>query len=226
VVSGQRRRTTDYGQLTTYELMDVRFSKLLLFINALVPLALLLWDLYRKRVGANPLEFATRTTGMLTLVFLVLTLAVSPLRQVFKLNQLIKFRRMLGLFAFFYGVLHLITYIAFDRFFKLASVPGDVAARPFIALGMLAFFLMFPLAITSTNKMVKRLGGKSWSKLHRLVYVAAIAGVIHFWLLVKSDTRLPVTFGFVVALLLAHRVLVKLYPPDSGAPQTTLFSKD
>jgi sulfoxide reductase heme-binding subunit YedZ len=195
---------------------DARFSKVVLFINALVPLALLLWDVYHKRVGANPLEYVTRTTGMLTLVFLLMTLAVTPLRKILALNWLIKFRRMLGLFAFFYGFLHLMTYIWFDRYFNLKSVPRDVASRPFIAIGMLAFFLMVPLAITSTNRMVKRLGGKRWNKLHKLIYPAGIAGTLHFWLLVKSDTRLPLTFGFILLLLLAHRLLVKLYPP--GAP--------
>ena len=194
---------------------DTRFSKLLLFVNALVPLGLMLWDVYHDRVGANPLEFVTRTTGMLTLVFLVLTLAVSPVRHVFKLNWLGKFRRMLGLFTFFYGLLHLLTYVAFDRYFNIRSVPSDIGSRPFIAVGILAFFLMVPLAITSTNKMVKRVGGKRWRRLHRLVYVAAVAGVIHFWLLVKSDTRLPVTFGFVLLLLLAHRILVKINAPGT-----------
>jgi len=197
---------------------DTRFPKLLLFINALVPLALMLWDVYHKRVGANPLEFVTRTTGMLTLVFLIITLAVSPARQITGLNWLVKFRRILGLFAFFYGLLHLVTYVWFDRFFKFRSVPGDIVSRPFIALGMLAFFLMVPLAITSTNQMVKRLGGKRWSKLHKLVYVAGIAGVLHFWLLVKADTRLPITFGFVLLLLLAHRLFVKFYPPVKPLP--------
>lgn len=198
---------------------DTRFSKILIFINALVPLAIMLWDVYHKRVGANPVEFVTRTTGMLTLVFLTITLAVSPLRQITSLNWLVKFRRMLGLFAFFYGFLHLLTYIWFDRFFNFKSVPGDVVSRPFIALGMLAFFLMLPLAVTSTNNMVKRLGGKRWSKLHKLIYITAVAGVLHFWLLVKSDTRLPLTFGFVLLLLLAHRLFVKFYPPakPSGA---------
>ena len=197
-------------------MINTQFSKLLLFVNALVPLALLLWDVYRDRVGANPLEFATRTTGMLALLFLMLTLAVSPVRRVFKWNGVGKFRRMLGLFAFFYGLLHFLTYVAFDRYFNLGSVPSDVASRPFIAVGMLAFFLMVPLAITSTNKMVKRLGGKRWRRLHRLVYAAGIAGVLHFWLLVKSDTRLPVTFGFVLLLLIAYRVFAKLNPPGSA----------
>lgn len=201
---------------------DTRFSKLLVFINALVPLALMLWDVFHKRVGANPLEFVTRTTGMLTLVFLMFTLAVSPLRQITGLNWIVKFRRMLGLFAFFYGALHLVTYIWFDRFFNLRSVPGDIVSRPFITLGMLAFFLMAPLAITSTNKMVKRLGGKRWNKLHKIVYVAGLAGVLHFWLLVKSDTRLPLTFGFVLLLLLAHRLFVKVYPPVKPMPGASL----
>lgn len=208
-------------------MLNLQFSKVLLLVNALVPLLLLLWDVYRGRAGANPLEYATRTTGMLTLVFLVLTIAVSPVRQVFKWNGLGKFRRMLGLFAFFYGLLHLFTYVAFDRYFDLRTVPSDVAARPFIAIGMLAFFLMLPLAITSTNKMVKRLGGKRWRALHRLVYAAGVAGVIHFWLLVKSDTRLPVTFGFVLLLLLAHRVFAKLNPPGTtNVREGSLFPRE
>jgi sulfoxide reductase heme-binding subunit YedZ len=205
---------------------DTRFPKLLIFINAIVPLVLMLSDVYRNRVGANPLEFVTRTTGMLTLVFLIITLAVSPARQITSLNWLVKFRRMLGLFAFFYGALHLVTYIWFDRFFKFRSIPADIVSRPFIALGLLAFFLMMPLAITSTNKMVKRLGGKRWSKLHKLIYVAGIAGVLHFWLLVKADTRLPLTFGFLLLLLLAHRVFVKLYPPVKPMPEAKPLPHD
>jgi sulfoxide reductase heme-binding subunit YedZ len=207
------------------QMKDTRFAKLVLFINALVPLALLLWDVYHKRVGANPLEFATRTTGLLTLLFLVTSLAVTPARQITRLNWLIKFRRMLGLFAFFYGSLHLLTYVWFDRYFNLKSIPADVGTRPFIAVGMLAFFLMVPLAITSTDRMIKLLGGKTWRKLHKLVYAGGVAGVIHFWLLVKSDTRLPLTFGFVLLLLLAHRLFVKFYPPDSERPASLLPSK-
>jgi sulfoxide reductase heme-binding subunit YedZ len=205
---------------------DTRFSKLLLFTNALVPLGLLLWDVYHKRVGANPLEFVTRTTGMLTLVFLMLTLAVTPARKITRLNWLVKLRRMLGLFAFFYGFLHLLTYICFDRYFNLSSIPRDIVSRPFIAIGMVAFFLLVPLAITSTNRMVKRLGGRRWNRLHQLIYVAGMAGALHYWLLVKSDTRLPLTFAFVLLLLLAHRVLVKWYPAGNTTPGTTLLSRD
>ena len=199
---------------------DTRFAKLVLFVNALVPLALLLWDVYRKQVGANPLEFVTRTTGILTLVFLLISLAVTPLRRTTGLNWLTRFRRMLGLFAFFYGSLHLITYVAFDRFFHLKTIPGDVARRPFIAIGMTAFFLMVPLAITSTDKMVKRLGGKRWQRLHRLVYLSGVFGVLHYYMLVKSDVRLPLTFAFLLALLLGFRILAKYYatqPRVSGS---------
>src|SRR5947207_12544617 len=190
---------------------DTRFFKVVLFLNALVPLALLLWDVWHKRVGANPLEFVTRTTGMLTLVFLTISLLVTPLRKVTGANWLVKFRRMLGLFAFFYGFLHLMTYVSFDRFFNLKSIPADVLKRPFIAIGMTAFLLMIPLAITSTNKMVKRLGGKRWARLHRIVYAAGILGVLHYYMLVKADVRLPLTFAFLLAVLLGFRVLAKYY---------------
>ena len=190
---------------------DTRFGKIVLVVNGLVPLALLLWDVYRKQVGANPLEFVTRTTGMLTLVFLLISLAVSPLRRITGLNWLTRFRRTLGLFAFFYGSLHLITYIAFDRFFHLTTIPGDVVKRPFITVGMAAFFLMVPLAITSTDKMIKRLGGKLWSRLHQIVYAAGILGVLHYYLLVKADKRLPITMAFVLAVMLGFRIFAKYY---------------
>lgn len=205
---------------------DLQFSKLLLFINGLVPLVLLLWDVYRKQVGANPLEFVTHTTGMLTLVFLMITLALTPVRKITGLNWIVKFRRMVGLYAFFYGILHLVTYLWFDRFFNLRSIAGDVAQRPFIAIGMAAFFLMVPMAITSTNKMVKRLGGKRWAMLHKLIYLAGALGVIHFWMLVKSDKRLPLTFGFILVLLLAHRLFVKFYPPETQVPQDSPIPRD
>src|SRR6185369_1739966 len=201
---------------------DLRFSKFILFTNALVPLALLSWDVYRHRVGANPGEFMTRTTGIMTLIFLMTTLAVTPMRQISGLNWLIKFRRMLGLFAFFYGFLHLLTYVAFDRFFRLTTIPRDVANRRFIAVGMAAFFLMLPLAVTSTNRMIKRLGGKTWAWLHRLVYVSAILGVAHFFMLVKSDWRQPLTFAFVLAVLLGFRLFAKYYSVPAQQP---LFTK-
>src|SRR6058998_2941857 len=126
---------------------------------------------------------------------------------------------MLGLFAFFYGSLHLVTYVAFDRFFHLTTVPGDIVKRPFIAIGMMAFLLMLPLAITSTDKMVKRLGGKRWMRLHSIVYISGILGVLHYYMLVKSDVRLPLTFAFLLAVLLGFRILAKYYSaprPQSG----------
>jgi methionine sulfoxide reductase heme-binding subunit len=205
---------------------DLRFAKIVVFINSLVPLVLLLWDLYHKRVGPNPLEFATRTTGMLTLIFLSLTVAVTPLRKIFAINSLVKVRRMLGLFAFFYGALHLLTYVWFDRLFNLASVGQDVVRRPFILVGMTAFILMVPLAITSTNKMVKRLGGKGWARLHRLVYLAAIAGVVHFWMLVKSDIRLPLTFAFILLFLLGFRLFAKYAPAQQPNTSGSLFPRE
>jgi sulfoxide reductase heme-binding subunit YedZ len=203
----------------------MNFPTLVIFVNSLVPLVLLLWDLYQKRVGPNPLEFATRTTGMLTLIFLSLTVAVTPLRKIFGVNSLVKYRRMIGLFAFFYGALHLLTYVWFDRLFNLFSVGQDVASRPFILVGMVAFIFMVPLAITSTNKMVRRLGGKRWARLHRLIYVAAVAGVVHFWMLVKSDTRLPLTFAFIVLFLLGYRLFVKYAPPSPPAG-ASLFPRE
>lgn len=192
---------------------DTSFPKLVLFINGLVPLALLLWDYARHQVGANPLEFVTHTTGMLTLVFLLISLAVSPLRRITGANWLVKFRRMLGLFAFFYGSLHLLTYVAFDRFFHFTTIPADILKRPFIAVGMTALFLMLPLAVTSTDAMVKRLGGKNWALLHRVVYVSGALGVLHYYMLVKSDVRLPLTFAFILAVLLGFRILMKYYKP-------------
>jgi sulfoxide reductase heme-binding subunit YedZ len=195
---------------------DTRFAKLVLFINSIVPLTLLLWDVFRGRAGANPLEFVTRTTGMLTLVFLVISLAVTPTRRVTGLNWLTRFRRMLGLFAFFYGFLHLMTYVAYDRFFHLGTIPGDVWKRPFIAVGMTAFFLMVPLAITSTDKMLKRLGGKRWTLLHRVVYLSGILGVLHYYMLVKSDVRLPMTFAFLVFVLLGFRLFAKYHEAQAS----------
>ena len=204
---------------------DTRFARLVLVINGLVPLVLLLWDVWRRRAGANPTQFVTHTTGMLALVFLTVSLAVTPVRRVTGANWLVTLRRALGLFAFFYGSLHLLTYVAFDRFLDLKSVPADVFKRPFIAVGMLALLLMIPLALTSTNRMVKRLGGKAWGRLHRIVYLAGVAGVVHYWMLVKADTRLPLTFAFVLAVLLGYRLLMRFAPPGarSGSGRDQIY---
>lgn len=185
---------------------EIKFNKILIFTNALVPLVLLGWDATRGKLGANPVEFFLRTTGVLTLLFLLFTLSVTPLRKYFGWNDLIKFRRMLGLFAFFYGFLHLITYSVFDKDARVSAIVEDIWQRPFIAVGMFAFFLLIPLAITSTNGMVKRIGGKNWVRLHRLTYVAGVLGVIHFWMIVKSDIFYPFLFGLVLALSLGYRI--------------------
>lgn len=187
--------------------VDVRFTRFLVFVNSLVPLALLLWDGYHHRLGANPPEFATRATGVLALVFLLLTLLVTPLRRLTGANWLAKLRRMLGLFAFFYACLHLLAYSLFDKAFAATEIVRDVSARPFIAVGMASFLLMIPLALTSTAGMIRRLGGRRWARLHRLTYVAAVGGVLHYWMLVKADTRVPLAFAAALALLLGYRLL-------------------
>jgi sulfoxide reductase heme-binding subunit YedZ len=185
---------------------DVKFHKTIVFINSLVPLALLAWDAFFGNLGANPIEFFLRTTGVLTLLFLLMTLAVTPLRKYFGWNNLIKFRRMLGLYSFFYGFLHLVTYSIFDKNFSVSAIASDVWERPFIAVGMLAFLTLIPLAVTSTNQMIKRLGGKNWARLHKATYAAAILGVIHFWMIVKSDVFYPLLFGLILAGLLGYRI--------------------
>ena len=187
---------------------DIKFYKLVVFVNCLVPLALVAWDWRRGQLGANPLDFITRSTGTLTLVFLLISLAVTPARKVTGVQWLVRFRRTLGLYAFFYGFLHLVTYVWFDKAFDFAAALQDIYRRPFIAVGVLGFFLMVPLAVTSTDAMLKRLGGKRWQLLHRLAYVSAVAGVIHFYLLVKSDTRKPLLFAAVLAALLGYRLFV------------------
>src|SRR5262245_12964721 len=191
---------------------DVKFSKLLVFVNSAVPCVLLGWDAYHHRLGANPQEFVLHTTGTLALVFLCLSLAVTPLRKALGLPWLIRLRRTLGLFAFFYGCLHLLAYTLFDKSFNLSAIVEDTLKRPFIFLGMFAFLVLVPLAITSTNKMVKRLGGRRWNRLHKLDYVAEVAGVIHYYVLVHADMRIPLSIGEVLAVLLGYRGLNKFMP--------------
>ncbi|HWB54577.1 MAG TPA: protein-methionine-sulfoxide reductase heme-binding subunit MsrQ [Tepidisphaeraceae bacterium] len=186
---------------------DARFPKFLVFINSLVPLSLLLWDAYWNHLGPNPVLFAIHTTGMLALIFLLLSLSVTPLRRITGQNFFSHFRRMLGLFAFFYGCVHLSLYFVFDRSLSISSTIHDVIKRPFILFGMAALLAMVPLAITSTNKMIKRLGAVRWKRLHRLVYFAAVAAVVHYYLLVKADTRIPVAFAATLALLFGIRLI-------------------
>lgn len=197
---------------------DVKFNKAVVFINALVPLFLLAWDAARGNLGANPVEFFISTTGVLSLIFLFVGLAVTPVRRAFGWNDLIKFRRMLGLYAFFYAALHLVAYIGFDRSLSLQSTLEDIGQRPFIAVGMFAFFLLVPLAATSTNNWIKRLGGKNWARLHKLTYAIAILGVLHFYLIVKSDATFPILFGAILIALLAYRVRARFDKPPAKKP--------
>jgi sulfoxide reductase heme-binding subunit YedZ len=189
---------------------DIRFIKLLILVNGLVPLVLLVWDQSHKQLGANPQNFLILTTGMMTLIFLMLTMAVTPLRKITGWNWLIQFRRMLGLYAFFYGCLHFLCFFSLDRGFSISSTLTEMLKRKYLIVGSTALIVMIPLAITSTNAMIKRMGGKRWRALHRLAYVAAIAGVIHYYMQVKADVRQPLVFAAVLAVLLGYRLVVYL----------------
>lgn len=196
---------------------DSSFTKLVVLVNALVPLAMLSWDGVHHRLGANPTAFITHTTGTLSLIFLLASLAMTPLRKLSGSNYFSHFRKLLGLVGFFYVFLHLLTYLSFDRAGQLQTVPADIVKRPFILVGMLAFVMLIPLAATSTSGAIKRLGAKRWKLLHRLAYVAAILGVVHYYLLVKADTTKPIAYGSVLAILLLLRLVKKpLFPPSQG----------
>lgn len=184
----------------------VRSLKVTAFLLCLGPLAVLVWKGFHDLLGANPVDVITRTTGRWTLTFLLITLSVSPARKLLRLPWLIRFRRMLGLFAFFYGTLHLMTYVWLDKFFDVPAMLHDIAKRRFITAGMTAWFLMLPLALTSTAGWIRRLGGKRWQNLHRLIYFSACAAVIHFIWLVKADLRRPLTYGAVLVVLLVYRI--------------------
>ena len=184
----------------------VRAVKVLAFAGCLAPVFVLTWKGFHDDLGANPIDVITRSTGKWTLTFLLITLSVTPLRKLTGLSWLISFRRMLGLFAFFYGSLHLTTYIWLDKFFNVHEMLHDIAKRRFITAGLTAWTLILPLALTSTAGWIRRLGGKRWQLLHRLIYVSAAAGVVHFIWLVKADLRRPLTYGAILAVLLAYRL--------------------
>jgi sulfoxide reductase heme-binding subunit YedZ len=187
---------------------DLRFAKLLLLVNAAVPVTLLGWDAWHHRLGANPVNFAILTTGMSALVFLLLTLAVTPLRKITGLNWIIFSRRTLGLYAFFYASLHFLIFFSLDRSLSISSTVSQMVKRKYLLVGVTGLLVMVPLAITSTNAMIKRLGGRRWRALHRLAYVAAIAGVVHYYMQVKADVRQPLAFGAVLSILLGYRLVV------------------
>jgi len=173
----------------------------------LVPVFKLGWKALHGELTANPIEYITHQTGDWTLIFIVATLAITPLRKLLGIPELIRFRRMLGLFAFFYGTLHFSTWIGLDKFFDWAEMLQDVRKRLFITVGFTGFVLMIPLALTSTAGWIRRLGGKRWIALHRLIYVTAIAGVVHYYWLVKSDVRKPLFYATLVGLLLTFRIV-------------------
>jgi sulfoxide reductase heme-binding subunit YedZ len=206
----------------------IRFAKPLIFLLCLVPLGLIAWDGFHGGLGAEPIREIQLRTGWWALSFLLLALSVTPLRKLTGLNQLIKLRRMLGLYGFLYAVLHFTNYVAVDQFFAWSEIVADILKRPWITVGFTALILLIPLALTSTQRMVRRLG-KRWAPLHRLAYVAAALGVLHFLWLVKKDTREPATFGVVLIALLAVRLhlqrrasrLPQASPKPSSPPQVT-----
>jgi methionine sulfoxide reductase heme-binding subunit len=185
--------------------LATKWAKIIVFSLSSVPLLVIIWRGFHNNLTANPVEFLQHQTGDWTLRFLIFTLCVTPFRKILNLPELIRLRRMLGLFAFFYASLHFLTYLGPDQSFNFAGMLKDVAKRPFITVGFTAFVLLIPLAITSTAAWIRRLGGKRWLALHRSIYLCAILGVIHYYWLVKSDVREPLFYGFLVATLLLWR---------------------
>jgi sulfoxide reductase heme-binding subunit YedZ len=193
-----------------HALLNSKWSKPLVFLLCLLPLASLGWRALHGELTANPIEFITHATGDWTLRFLIITLSVTPFRKILQLPELIRFRRMLGLFAFFYACLHFTTYIWLDKFFDLSEVWKDIAKRKYITVGFAAFLLLIPLAVTSSARWIRRLGGKRWQMLHRLIYFSAALGVIHYYWLVKSAVITPLTYGAIVAVLLLWRLFASI----------------
>ena len=201
--------------------MKPKYLKPIVFLACLIPLGRLGWKALHAGLGANPIQVITWSTGTWTLVFLTVTLSITPVRKLTRQYWLIQFRRMFGLFAFFYACLHFTTYIWLDRFFDLHSMAKDVVKRPFITVGFTAFVLLIPLALTSTQASIRRLG-KRWQMLHRLIYVSAVLGVIHYIWLVKKDIRKPVIYASILALLFAYRLIIwawaRIISPASAQP--------
>ena len=186
----------------------LRLTKIFIFLGCLIPLARLGWKALHGGLGANPIEVITHSTGDWTLILVLTTLAITPLRRITKQYWLIGVRRMIGLFAFFYGSLHFTTYIWLDKFFDLHEMFKDIAKRPFITVGFSAFVLLIPLALTSTAASIRRLGGKNWQRLHRLIYLTGILGVIHYIWLVKADLRKPLEYAFALSILVLYRIVM------------------
>jgi methionine sulfoxide reductase heme-binding subunit len=206
-------------------LKNQRYWKAIVFLACLAPLGALVWKGFNDQLGANPIEVITHSTGKWTLGFLLITLSITPLRRLTGRPWLIKFRRMLGLFAFFYASLHLTTYVWLDKFFDVHEMMKDIEKRKFITIGFAAFCALMPLAVTSTSGWIRRLGGKRWQALHRLVYLSALAGVIHFAWAVKKDLTQPIEFGTVLAVLLAYRVFFWLRPKTQVTPMRSVVTQ-
>jgi sulfoxide reductase heme-binding subunit YedZ len=196
--------------MASKRILTSRWTKITVFALCLIPAMLLAWRALHGDLSANPIEFITHWTGDWTIRFLCITLAITPLRKLLRLPEVIRFRRMLGLFAFFYASLHFLTWFVLDKFFDWNEILKDVVKRPFITAGFTAFVVLIPLAATSTAGWIRRLGGKRWQMLHRLIYVSACAGVVHYYWLVKSDIRLPLLYGAIVTVLLAYRLIANM----------------
>lgn len=192
--------------------------KTFVFVAALGPLAYLVVKAFQNDLGANPVEFVTHVTGDTALSFLLCSLAITPLRKITGMPDLIRFRRMLGLYAFFYASLHLLTFLGLDHHFNWAEVLPDVYKRPFVTAGFTAWLLMVPLALTSTTWSIRKLGGKRWQWLHRLVYLSAIAGVVHYWWLVKKDITDPLIYAVILAVLLSFRIVNRMVGRKPASP--------
>ena len=210
-----------------------KWTKVVVFLACLVPLGLIGWNVIQAiRSGnpglyltSNPTQFLEHATGDWILRFVAITLAITPLRKVLNLPNLIRFRRMLGLFAFFYACVHFSLYVGLDQVLDLHGIWADVMKRRYITVGFTGFVLMIPLAVTSTAGMIRRLGGRRWSMLHRLIYLTAIAGVIHFYWLVKSDVHVPLEYAGIMAILLGWRLYVWYTGPGRRAPVKAVTPK-
>ena len=207
-------------------ILTSKWTKVLVFLICLIPLGILIWEAFNGGLGSNPTQFLEHATGDWTLRFVAITLSITPLRKILRQPQLIRFRRMLGLFAFFYGFCHFSIYLTFDQIFDFHGIWADIAKRKYITVGFTGFVLMIPLAITSTSGWIRRMGGKNWAMLHRAIYLTAIAGVIHFWWLVKSDIHLPVEYAVVMAVLLGWRIYDHYGKPKRSVPAAIAARKE
>jgi sulfoxide reductase heme-binding subunit YedZ len=207
-------------------ILTSKWTKELVFLICLVPLGVLIWEAFTGGLGSNPTQFLEHATGDWTLRFVAITLSVTPLRKILGQPQLIRFRRMFGLFAFFYGCCHFSVYLTFDQVFDLHGIYADVLKRRYITVGFTGFVLMIPLALTSTAGSIRRLGGKRWAMLHRAIYLTAIAGVVHYLWLVKSDIHVPLEYAAVMAILLGWRIYTHYSKPARQVPAAISAQKE